>query len=156
MPRTETIPKRLKCKIHWYTDAIDQIPGPSAGTWRWSDVFNARHGTGTADAGLGAKLRDAGLVVKQSDGRYRTTETLAEYMREEHDIDMDRPVMGLTTSRDSSPSPEPELLVSPEDRPGSEGARGDSTTIYQAKLEEFGGAPAIASQVDQSGGEGVS
>ena len=52
MPRTETINMRLKCKINWNIDDIEQIPGPSADPWRWSDVFRARTGAGTADPGM--------------------------------------------------------------------------------------------------------
>lgn len=88
MPRTETINMQLKCKINWNIADIEQIPGPSADPWRWSDVFRARTGAGTADPGIGCKLRDAGLLVKQTDGRYRTAETLSEYMQEKHGVDM--------------------------------------------------------------------
>lgn len=88
MPRTESINMRLKCKINRYIADIELIPGPNAESWRWSDVFVARTGAGAADPSIGYKLRDAGLLVKQPDGRYRTTEKLSEYMQENHGVDM--------------------------------------------------------------------
>ena len=155
MPRTETIPRGLKCKIRWYIDDIEQIPAPPERARKWSDIF-ASHpsGDGEASLSIGTKLRDAELLQKTEDGRYRATQKLAEYMLEQHDTDIDsRPTFGLTTS--SEPSPEPELLVPPEDRSGSEGARSDSTTIHQAKLDKFAGGAASGSKIDQSGGEVV-
>lgn len=157
MPRTETIPVSVKCKIRWYIDDIEQIPAPPERARKWSDIFDSHpSGDGEASLSIGTKLRDAGLLERTGNGRYRATEKLAQYMLERHDTDIDsRPVLGLTTSSEPSPEPESELLVPPEDRPGSDAPASESTTIHQAKLEEFAGTPAIAPEVDQSGGEVV-
>ncbi|TKX72613.1 hypothetical protein EXE46_15630 [Halorubrum sp. GN11_10-6_MGM] len=131
MTRTETIPMALKCKINWCVSDIEQIPGPNAEPWRWSDVFVARGGgVGYADPSIGVKLRDAGLLVKQSDGRYQTSEKLSVFMEEEHGVDMSRPVFGLTTMPDPVPIPASQSL-SETQKPH-----------YQATIEEYTGTPA--------------
>ena len=147
MPRTETITMSVKCKIRWYIDDIEQIPAPNARARKWSDIFDAHpSGSGAASLSIGMKLRDAGLLERTENGRYRATEKLAEYMLEQHDTDIDsRPTLGLTTSSD--PDPTAELLVSPED---SDAPAGGSTTIHQSTIEDYCDAPASASQICQS------
>ncbi|ELZ47890.1 hypothetical protein C464_08210 [Halorubrum coriense DSM 10284] len=138
MTRTETIPRKIKSKIAWYVSDIELIPAPEADAWRWSDVFVARHGRGVADPSIGIALRDAGLLVRLDDGRYRSTERLAEYMSERHGVDMSRPVFArdeLTTSSDPSPA-------------RSQSSSGAQTTNHQSTLTEYAGASAGGSQAD--------
>ena len=126
MPRTESINMRLKCKINRYIADIELIPGPNADPWRWSDVFVARGGgVGYADPSIGVKLREAGLLVKRSDDRYQTTEKLSEFMEEAHGVDMSRPVFGLTTMPDPTPT-------TPSQSPSE-----TQTPHYQATIEEY-------------------
>lgn len=96
MTRTESIPMSLKCKINCFKSDIEKIPGPDADPWKWSDIF--RHhsgGSGSTDPSIGVKLRSHGLLVKCSDGRFRATRRLNEFMKETHGIDLNVPTRSL-------------------------------------------------------------
>lgn len=130
MPRTETISRDMKCKIHRYVSDIEEIPGPTEEPRRWSEIFDYSQSTaGTAAVSIGVKLRDAGLLEIAEDGRYRATKKLAEYMREKHDVDIGRPTFGLTTVSDRTPAP--------ASQSGSVG----QTPNHQSTIEEYTDSP---------------
>lgn len=79
MPRSVTVGRKPAMIICRRLSEVSELPPPGV-EWRWARV---PVGQGTLQ-----HLRDAGLIVQDSPGTWRTNKKLARFLDEQHDVDL--------------------------------------------------------------------